>query len=537
MGRRRIVYVSGTRADYGLMKNVLKSIHEHPKLELKILVLGMHLMEEFGCTVEEIKKDGFAYEIVDSVYEQDSKESMAKFVGDATSKISVKLSKIKPDIVFVQGDRSEMLAAATAATYLGIPIVHTHGGDVSAHVDESSRHAITKLAHIHFPATKYSAERIKRMGEQEWRIHISGAPSLDNILKLKINKLETYKKYNLDRDRKLILVVQHPVYTEVVQAPEQIRNTLRAVSKFDAQVIIIYPNADAGGRAMIKVIEEYANDFKIYKTLPYEDFIGLMSVADVMIGNSSAGVIETASLKLPVVNIGTRQKNRERSVNVIDSSYNESSITAAIKKAMSKEFTEYCNKFCKNIYGEGKAGEKIADVLSNIEINKSLLQKQLTYSIMKVQDYEKDISELSRNTEKRFKNWEYPEFDERGYTKYGWRCFHNKYLKLKEGCDIGAFSLIQARYGVEIGKTVEIGPFCYVCSWSTIDNKKGKVIIKDNARIGAYSTVMPGVTVGENSIVGAYSFVNKDIPDNVIAFGIPVRIEGKVDNKGKRIMN
>ena len=380
--RRKILYISGTRADYGLMENTLKEINKHPKLELEIVVTGMHLMEEFGMTINEIKKNRFKIHEIDATYENDNKESMANFIGKFVQLLTKKVNEIKPDIILLLGDREEMLAGAIVGTYLTIPVVHIHGGDISSTVDELARHAITKLAHIHLPATKNSAERIIKMGEDPSNVFVVGAPGLDSILNENlIEPTKLSEKYNLDLSKPILLLVQHPVTAEVENAPTQIRETLEAISELRYQTILIYPNADAGSRKMIDVIKEYKKYIfiKTFKNIPHKEYLSLMRITSVMVGNSSSGIIEAPSLGLPVINIGSRQEGRERAENVIDVDYDREQIKIAIKKAFyDKDFKKKV-KNCLNPYYRCKTGKHIADILSRIKIDKKLLQKKLTY--------------------------------------------------------------------------------------------------------------------------------------------------------------
>lgn len=382
MKKRKILYITGTRADYGLIRETLFAIRRHPKLKLEIAVTGMHLMPEFGETIKEIRKDRFKIHKITAIYKEDNKESSAIFIGKFIQLLTKKIKKIKPDIILLLGDRGEMLAGAIVGVYLGIPVAHIHGGEVTSTVDEISRHAITKLSHIHFPATKSSAKRLIKMGEDVWRIYVVGAPGLDSILKQKLfSKEEMAKKYNLDLKKPIILVIQHPVSEEFDKAGYQMRETMEAIRELGYQTIVIYPNADPGGREMIKVIERYRKYpfIKIFKNIPRKDYLSLMTVASVMVGNSSSGIIEAPSFHLPFVNVGSRQRGRERSENVIDVDYKRNEIKKAIKEAIyNKKFRERVKK-CKNPYGDGKAGLRIAKILAGIKIDKKLLEKKLTY--------------------------------------------------------------------------------------------------------------------------------------------------------------
>lgn len=380
--KRKILYISGTRADYGLMRETLFYINKHTKLKLEIIVIGMHLMADFGKTVDEIKKDRFKIHEVNVTYDKDNKESMAIFIGRLIQLLVEKIKKIRPDIILLLGDRGEMLAGAIVGAYLTIPVAHLHGGDVTSTVDEFSRHAITKLSHIHLAATKNSAQRIQKMGEDKWRVFIVGAPGLDQILNKKLLlRKEIAKKYNLDSSKPFLLILQHPVTTEVESAARQMKKIMEAIKELEYQTIVVYPNFDAGGRKIIKIIEKYRKYpfIQIYKSIPRNEYLNLMSLASVMVGNSSSGIIEAPSFHLPVVNIGTRQKGRERADNIIDVDYEKAEIKKAVLKAIyNKKFRERVKK-CKNPYGDGRTGKRVVNVLSKIKIDKRLLEKRITY--------------------------------------------------------------------------------------------------------------------------------------------------------------
>ncbi len=378
---RKILYISGTRADYGVMRSVLQNINQHPELELEIVATGMHLMPEFGFTINEVRGDGFKVYELNAIYEEDYKGSMANFIGKFIQLLSKKIYEINPDIILLMGDRGEMLAGAIVGAYLTLPVVHLHGGEITSTVDEFVRHAITKLAHIHLPATELSAKRIIKMGEERWRVNVVGAPGLDSIFNEKLlTKEEICERLDLNSQKPIFLVIQHPVTMDIEEAKEQMKETMEAIKELKQQTVVIYPNADAGGRRMIKIIEQYRGYpfIKIYKNLTHRVYISLMKNADVMIGNSSSGIVEAPSLKLSVVNIGERQEGRERANNVFDVEPDRDKILKAIKKAMSKRFKEKIKK-CKNPYGNGKTGPIVSDILAKIKIDKKLLHKKLAY--------------------------------------------------------------------------------------------------------------------------------------------------------------
>lgn len=379
---RKILYISGTRADYGLMRYSLRKIDEAPSLELEIIATGMHLMDEFGKTISEIEKDNFKYHIVDSTYKEDNKPSMAIFIGEFIELLVNKINEIQPDIILILGDRGEMLGGAIVGAYLSIPVAHIHGGDVSSTVDEFTRHAITKLSHLHLTATEKSAERIKKMGEEPFRVHVVGAPGLDSIVNEELSdKKDLAEKYNLEFFEPVVLVVQHPVSAEVDKAHTQMKETMEAIKDLKYQTVVVYPNADAGGRRMIDKIKDYEDlDFiNTFGNIPRKDFLSLMKYSDVMVGNSSSGIIEAPSFDLPVVNLGSRQDGRDRASNVVDVDHDRVDIKKAIQKCISDKGFKKQVRNCNNPYGDGKASERIIKILNEAKINNKLLQKKLTY--------------------------------------------------------------------------------------------------------------------------------------------------------------
>ncbi len=381
--KRKIAVVTGTRAEYGILKPVLEAIKARQELELCLVIAGMHLSREFGYTVTEVEKDNFqiAARIEMTPYD-DTPAVMAKSIGTGIIGMADAWQVIRPDIILILGDRTEPLAAAIAGAYMNIPLAHIHGGDVCGNIDDSSRHAITKFAHIHFPATQQSAKRIIRMGEEKWRVNMVGSLALDSILHEPLLSTNTLiRKYTLDSTRPLVLGIQHAVTSQADDAPQQMKKTLEAVVELGYPAMVIYPNSDAGGRRIIKVIKEFEKYpfLKIIKSLPRRDYLGLMKLAAVMVGNSSSGIVEAPSFGLPVVNIGIRQEGRERGANVIDVGHNKSEIVRAIKKALTNKAFLAEVKKGRSPYGDGKASLRIADTLSKMEITPALLQKKITY--------------------------------------------------------------------------------------------------------------------------------------------------------------
>ena len=379
---KKIFYVSGTRADFGLMLPVLRAIKASKSLDLILCAAGEHLMFQFGKTINDIKKHFPEVHTIKTSSKSDEKTGVAEFNANFFKKITIKLKEEKPDLVLVLGDRSEMLLTAVAYLYLGIPIAHIHGGEKTGTVDEVSRHAITKISNIHFPATKDAASRIKRMGEDSWRINIVGAPALDTILNEKLpTRGELLSDLGMNIKDKFILVLQHPVSDEVMNAGNQMKETIEAVKKFDMPAVFIYPHADAGGRRIIDEIQKEKNNplFKIFPSFEYKKFLALEREASVWVGNSSAALIESSSFKTPVVNVGNRQIGRERGHNVLDADYDRNKIYKAIHKSLNDK--KYLNKLkkIKNPWGDGRTGIKIAKILEKIELSPKILNKQICY--------------------------------------------------------------------------------------------------------------------------------------------------------------
>ena len=377
---RHATYVTGTRADYGLMRATLRAINGHSKLCLSILVTGMHLSEEFGNTIQDIFNDGFdVRHKVDMLPTEDTPAAMAKSIGVAIMGMTEAFEASRPDFVLLEGDRGESLAAAIAATHLNIAVAHISGGDVTGTMlDESIRHAITKFAHIHFPGTDASARRILRMGEDPWRVHMVGTPGSNLKGELRTGKEELAHQLRLNLPERLLLVLQHPVTTEVDGAAQQMRETMEAVSGLGEETVVIYPNSDAGGREMIKVIREYeALPFvHTFKSLPREAYVGLLSVTGIMLGNSSSALTDAPNFGLPAVNIGTRQQGRERGGNLTDVGHDREEIRRAIQYILLKlDDPAYRAKCEQSPYWDTNAAERIAEVLSTVELGPSLVQK------------------------------------------------------------------------------------------------------------------------------------------------------------------
>jgi UDP-hydrolysing UDP-N-acetyl-D-glucosamine 2-epimerase len=380
---RKVVYITGTRADYGLMKPVLRKISESPDLTLEIVATGMHCMPEFGSSIQEVMKDNFSVHVIDATYDNDDSRSMVAFMGKFLSLFNNAITEIEPDIILLLGDRAEMLAAAIAGSYRGIPVAHIHGGEVTSTIDEYARHAITKLSHIHLPATIQSAERIRKLGEDPLHIHVVGAPGLDALKDPEpITEIELEKKYTIDMQKPFIIVLQHPVSVEVDKAAAQIRETMDAVLELEIPAIVVYPNADPGGRSMIEVIEKFRNQsfIHIFSNIPHGEFVMLLKRSAAIVGNSSSGIIEAPSLGIAAVNIGDRQDGRERADNVIDVPYRKSAIKEAVINAIKKHAGKRERRRYSSPYGgDGGTSDRIVEILATTPLDDGLLKKRLQY--------------------------------------------------------------------------------------------------------------------------------------------------------------
>jgi len=381
MSKKKIIAITGTRSDYGPMRPVYRKIIADPDFNFGLIVTGMHLLPEYGLSIQEIEKDYFPIlRKVSMLLGEDTNSAMVKSLGLAIYGIAEALEDLQPDIVLLQGDRGEMLAAAIGAAHQNIPIVHMSGGDFSGSIDDSIRNAITKFAHIHLVTCDQSAKQVTLMGEEPSRIAIVGEPTLDVIRSFLPHSLTQLEHmFNLDLSLPLILTTQHPVTYESQYSADQMRETLEALTEIGEQTVFIYPNSDAGNRAMVKIIEQYTDcdHIRFLRSIPHDTYLSLMKHASVMVGNSSSGIIEAPAFKLPVVNIGTRQNRRVRACNVIDVRYDRKEILCAIQTALSdNNFKKSC-KDCVNPYGDGHTADRVVSILKNLQLTPKLLAKWL----------------------------------------------------------------------------------------------------------------------------------------------------------------
>ncbi len=380
---RHIVIITGSRGEYGYFRPIVREIEACDDLDYSLIVTNLHLLPDFGFSVDEIERDSF--KISDRIYmalDGYTPGSMSKSLGVFLVSITDTLVRLRPDIVLLAGDRGEQMMAAIAAAHMNIVVAHIQAGELSGNIDGMTRHAITRFAHLHFASNEDAVERLRRMGEEEFRICLTGAPQLDELVNGDYAKPgEIAGLFGLDLSKPVILLVQHPVTDEFEVASKQIQETLAAILALELQTVAIFPNNDAGNTEIRRALRRYRGSaLRIERNVPRHIFAGLMNVANVMVGNSSSGLIEAPCFKLPAVNIGTRQRGRWRGNNVIDVTSDRNEIQAAIEHALFPDFRRYLQEHCENPYlGEGRVSHRIVEVLKTIAITEELVKKQITY--------------------------------------------------------------------------------------------------------------------------------------------------------------
>jgi len=382
---RKVCVVVGSRANYSSIKSALRAIEEHADLQLQLVVGASALLDRYGSVVDLIRQDGFRPDAeIFMLVEGETPATMAKSTGLGLIELASAFERLKPDVVLTVGDRFETMATTLAATYMNVPLAHTMGGEVTGSIDDSIRHAVTKFAHIHFPACSDAAERIKNLGEEPKRIFTVGCPRIDLVkeilandpAKLSGNVFAEGVGGSFNIDQPFMLMSQHSVTTEYGMGEEQVAETLAAVRDLDLPTIILWPNADAGADDVargIRKFREHEDDAKIhfFKNLPVDTYIELMRRTVCLVGNSSSGIREGAFIGTPVVNVGSRQSDRQRGGNVIDTSCERAEIASAVRTQI-----EHGHYESEHIYGDGAAGSRIADVLAETEL---ALEKRIAY--------------------------------------------------------------------------------------------------------------------------------------------------------------
>lgn len=383
--RRKIAVVTTSRADYSHLYWPLRTLADNPKVDLRLIVLGAHLSPEFGSTIREIEKDAFPVEArIECLLSSDSDVGMAKAIGVATLGLADHLGASRPDILLLIADRYEMLAPASVALALRIPMAHIEGGEISeGAIDDAVRNAITKMAHIHFTSTFAARERIIAMGEEPWRVHRVGAPSLDHLRRSSLlSREQLEQKLQIDLRNPPVVVSYHPV-TLAQDTLEETGALFTALGQVQGQLLFCYPNADAGSRELIERTRSFLAERaggRVFVNVDAVTYWSLLRCAEVFLGNSSSGIMETPSFALPTVNVGLRQQGRERARNIIDAPANADSIVEAVRKARSAEFTKSLRGMT-NPYGDGIASETICSVLCGAPLGQPLLVKRATHAL------------------------------------------------------------------------------------------------------------------------------------------------------------
>jgi len=393
--KKIIAVFTGNRAEYGLQFPILKAIDAHPNLDYRLIVSGAHLDKNFGQTLDEIRNDGFKIsEEIKIEMDAKSLESNVQAIGSGIISIGKALSRIKPDMFVVYADRFEGMAAVVASTQMGIPTAHIEGGDLTegGALDDSVRHAMTKLSHLHFTTNQQASNRILSMGEESWRVHTVGFPAIDLIADGNYAKpSEIINLLNLDLDLPVVLFTQHSVTTEFLKASEQIASSIEAIMSLadeGIQVVATYPNNDAGGMAIIDKLNAMdalsIPNIQVQRSLGRYLYHGVLALAKnprykvICLGNSSSGIKETPVFGCPTVNIGSRQEGRLRGKNIIDAKYTKQSIIDAVKFCFNDDDFRNSCKDTDNPYFLGDAGKKIAEIIHNTAIDEKLLRKKMT---------------------------------------------------------------------------------------------------------------------------------------------------------------
>jgi UDP-hydrolysing UDP-N-acetyl-D-glucosamine 2-epimerase len=379
--KRKIAVVTTSRADYSLLYWPLRDMASHPDVDLKIVALGPHLSPEFGCTIQEIEKDGFRVDArVECLMSSDSDVGMAKTIGVATLSLADCFGQMRPDLVVLTADRYEMLAPASVALALRIPTAHIEGGEISeGAIDDSVRNALTKLSHVHFTSTELARARVIAMGEEDWRVHRTGAAALDHLRRSTLLSREQLEsRLGIVLGQPTTLITYHPttIARDTIREADAV---FAAIQSMPGQVLCCYPNADAGSRALIERMESTLRERgngKVFVNLDPVVYWSLLQNVDLLVGNSSSGIIEAASFALPVVDIGIRQRGRERGRNVLHAEPTVASILDRIGIARSEEFRRSLEGM-ENLYGDGRAAERIVAVLTSVPLGEGLLIKRV----------------------------------------------------------------------------------------------------------------------------------------------------------------
>jgi GDP/UDP-N,N'-diacetylbacillosamine 2-epimerase (hydrolysing) len=382
---KRIAPITFTRAEYSSFVPVLKALRDAPGFETQLLVSGTHLSPQFGNTVEQIEADGFS--IADRIpmeIKSDTPEAVTRAVGLVMGGFAQSFARLKPDLLLLVGDRLELIAPATAALAARIPVAHISGGDLTeGAIDNQVRYAITQMSHLHFVAMQEHADRLLRMGEEPWRVHVVGEPALDLLKDMRLlSRHDLAKSLGVELKPPVLVVTHHPTTLGTTSAGEEIESLIQALEQIQGTLVITMPNADVEWQTVLARLREFVSrrsSARLYSSLGALRYYSLLSHADLMVGNSSSGIWESPSFKIPVVNIGDRQRGRHRAGNVIDVPCAREQIFNGIQRALTREFRESLANLA-NPYGDGKAGARILNILKNLDVMPELRIKSFTFT-------------------------------------------------------------------------------------------------------------------------------------------------------------
>lgn len=378
---RTVGVATFARSDYSSCRPVMYAIAADPTLQLHLIVGGMHLSPRFGYTVELIEGDGFRVnERIQSSLSSDTREAVGESVGETTIGLARSFARLCPDILVIVGDRVELLAVAAAAGIFGVPLAHISGGDVTeGAIDNQVRHAMTKMSHLHFVSMQEHANRLIQMGEERWRVIVTGDPALDLIRHMRpLDRVELENQLQMRLEPPVVLVTYHPTTLGPYKAHDEIGRVLAGLDSLRATYVLTYPNADPGSQAMIDAVTKFAasrNAARAFPNLGQETYYGLLGIADLVVGNSSSGIWEAPSFQLPAVNIGDRQRGRLRADNVIDVGLDPLDIANAIRRGLDPAFRASLAGLS-NPYGDGHAAERVLQAVRSVELDSRLLQKK-----------------------------------------------------------------------------------------------------------------------------------------------------------------
>ena len=379
---KKILFVTGSRGEWGYIRPILRLMRERDDMQAVLVVTNMHLLPSHGNSYREIERDGFHIDYrINMSLDGYNHYSQVKSLGIFLLSLPDIIQTEKPDWIVVSGDRGEQLVGAIVGGYTYTPVGHIQAGELSGNIDAMTRHAIGKYAHLHFAANEDAADRLRKLGEEEFRIHKVGAPQIDEIVQLQPTSRQSLEeKYDVDLSRGFYLALLHPTTEEMIKADQHVEEMCMALNELPLPKIWIMPNNDAGSYAIRQGFDNYKNQsYRAFANLRREDYLGFLKSCRCIVGNSSSGLLEAPTYKIPAINIGRRQNMRFRGINILDVPFEKRAILRAIKQACSDNFRRLLEENCVNPYGDGRSSERILDILLKTKVDSKLLVKSLTY--------------------------------------------------------------------------------------------------------------------------------------------------------------